>query len=415
MYIPRHLAKRLHRLVSAFPVVVVSGARQVGKSTMVRQELPGWDMVVLDPSIDVEGAREDPELFLANRPAPLIIDKIQYAPELVAALKRRVDQDRRPGLYLLAGSQQWAVMKAISESLAGRAVFLDLEGFSLAELARADEPSPWLHAWLEGPEHIAEARQRLDLPWPPWEVLWRGSLPEACLQERDVVPDLLRAYRRSYIERDVRQLADLSDWQLFGRFLGLCAALTAQEINHSQLGRELGVSGPTARRWLAILRSTFQWYELPAWSGNAIKRVSGRSKGFIGDTGLACVAQAISTPTSLGGHPLLGALFETYVVGDIRRQCALLSPPPRLFHWRSHGGAEVDLLLERDGVLYPIEIKAKSRPTRRDTRGLTAFCAAHPGATIAPGLVVAPMERPQRLSQQAWAIPWDLSVPRSKR
>ena len=410
MYIPRHLARRLHRLVSAFPVVVVTGARQVGKSTLVRQELTDWDMVTLDPSIDVEGAREDPELFLANRPAPLIIDEIQYAPELVAALKRRVDEDRQPGLYVLTGSQQWAVIKSISESLAGRAVFLDLEGFSLGEIAREDEPEPWLHAWLEGPERLAGARRHLDLPYPPWEVLWRGSLPEACIQERDVVPDLLRAYRRSYVERDVRQLADISDWQLFGRFLGLCAALTAQEINHSQLGRELGVSGPTARRWLAILRSTFQWYELPAWSGNAVKRVSGRPKGYIGDTGLACVAQAISTPTTLGGHPLLGALFETSVVGEIRRQSALLPLPPRMFHWRSHGGAEVDLLLERDGVLYPIEIKAKSRPSRRDTRGLAAFRAAHPSATIAPGLLVAPSERTMRLSDEDWAIPWDLAV-----
>lgn len=149
---------------------------------------------------------------------------------------------------------------------------------------------------------------------------------------------------------------------------------------------------------------TFQWYEVPAFSGNATKRVSGKAKGYIGDTGLACWAQAVSSPHALGGHPLWGPLFESYVVADLRKQMALLSPAPRMHHWRSAGGAEVDLLLERDGRFHPIEIKAKSRVSRADAR------EAYPDLKVAPGLVIAPCERFERIGEMDYALPWDLGT-----
>jgi len=350
-------------LLEHFPVVVVTGARQVGKSTLLTHVLPDWSTVVLDPVVDVENANADPDLFLDNRPAPLVVDEVQYAPALVAAVKRRVDRDRRPGQYVLTGSQQWGVLKNLSESLAGRAVFLDLEGLSFAEQAGEGRvEKPWLARWLDDPQALVEGAGRLDFGRPLYEVLWRGSLPEAWFLPLDVVPDFHAAYRRTYVERDVRLLADVSDEQVFGRFLQLMAALTAQEINYSQLGRELGIAGNTARAWLGILRSTFQWFEIPAWSGNVVKRTSRRPKGYVADTGMACAAQALSSPRVIGGHPLQGALFETAVVADVRKQCATLSPRPTLWHWRSHGGAEVDLVLERDGRLFPVEIKSVSHP-----------------------------------------------------
>jgi hypothetical protein len=204
-------------------------------------------------------------------------------------------------------------------------------------------------------------------------------------------------------------LGEVADWHQFGRFVRLVAALTAQEINHSQLGRELGLTPQTARRWLDLLLATFQWFELPAFHGNVIKRVSGRPKGYLFDTGLACGAQAISSPNAIAGHPLWGALFETAVVAEIRKQLALLVPQPTLYHWRSHGGAEVDLLIERDGVLFPIEVKATSQPSRRDTTGMAALRTTYPKIRIAPGLVVAPTQRLMALSDQDYALPWDLA------
>jgi predicted AAA+ superfamily ATPase len=410
MYIPRLITHRLEKLLASFPAVVVTGARQVGKSTLV-QHLYGdrADIVVFDPAIDVENARQDPDLFLDNHKTPLVLDEIQYAPELVASLKRRIDKDRRPGQYILTGSQQWSVLSSIAESLAGRAVFLDLEGFCLAELARSSAPRPWLAAWLDDPPAFVQAPPpRLSLGQTLHERLWRGGLPQAAFLDLDLLPDFFAAYQRTYLERDVRLLADVSDWQLFGRFLRLAAALTAREINHSQLGRELGITPQTARRWLDMLKATFQWFEVPAYAASTIKRVSRKPKGYIADTGFACHAQAISTPAAIGGHPLRGALFETAMVAEIRKQCATLSPPPMLYHWRTNGGAEVDLILERDGVFYPLEIKSKSNPGRRDTTGLTAFRKTYPSLRIEKGLVIAPAQSVLRISENDCAVPWDL-------
>jgi uncharacterized protein len=410
-YKPRIVAGLLKRMVKRFPVVVVSGARQVGKSTLLQHTLPNWDTVVFDPAIDVGNARQDPDLFLDNHPPPVVLDEIQYAPELVAAIKRRVDRKRRPGQYALTGSQQWSVLKSASESLAGRAVFLDLEGFSLAEIAEATTAEHWLKRYLDDPNGFVAALpkgiERIKLPRTVYEQLWWGFLPEADGLEADWIGEFYRAYLRTYIERDVRLLSDVGDWQQFGRFARLTAALTAQELNYSQLGREIGVTPQTAQRWLAMLRATFQWFEVPAYHGNTIKRISGKPKGYIADTGLACSLQMISTPKTLGGHPLVGALFETLVVAEIRKLAATLTTPPSLYHWRSHTGGEVDLLLERDGRFHPIEIKLTTKPNKGDTRGLAALREAYPKLKLAPGLVICPVERAQRLNDTDHALPWD--------
>ena len=387
---------------------MVAGARQVGKSTLLQHLYGGTaDIVVFDPVVDVENARQDPDLFLDNHRTPLVLDEIQYAPEMVASLKRRIDQDRRPGQYILSGSQQWSVLSSVSESLAGRAAFLDLEGFCLAEAVGSERS--WLAAWIEDPKEFLKTNpRRLQMSHKLYQQLWRGGLPDATLLDEAMIPDFHASYQRTYIERDVRLLADVSDWQLFGRFLRLCAALTSQEINRSHLGRELGVTPQTAARWLALLKATYQWFEVPAYAGNAVKRVTGKPKGYLADTGLACHAQILSSPAALGGHPLLGALFETAVVAEIRKHSAATATPPQLHHWRTSAGAEVDLLLERNGVFYPIEVKATSNPTRRDTTGITAFRKTYPHLRIACGLVIAPTAKIHQLSENDWTIPWDL-------
>lgn len=411
MYIRRILTDKLYKLVESFPVVVISGARQVGKSTLLQNTLGiESEIVVFDPVIDIENARQDPELFLDNHPPPLILDEIQYAPELVASIKRRIDLNRASGQYILTGSQQWGVMKSMSESLAGRAVFLDLHSFCLLEISQSDSIIPWIARWLDSPDIFLTMNQsRLTHKITLYEQLWRGFLPEAQFLASEVIPDFLNAYQRTYIERDVRLLAEVSDLQLFGRFLQLVSALTAQEINYSQLGRELGLTPQTAQRWLDILKATFQWFEIPAYSGNLIKRVSNKPKGYITDTGLACLTQAISTPKAIGGHPLWGAMFETAVATELRKQTAFLSPMPNFYHWRAYSGAEVDIILEYNGILHPIEIKAKTNPSRRDTMGISAFRKKYPRLNIAHGLVIAPCSGIIQLSECDYAVPWDLA------
>ncbi|MFO1524088.1 MAG: ATP-binding protein [Kiritimatiellia bacterium] len=415
-YTFRQISQRIRDLAVHFPVVVVTGARQVGKTTLLRHLFPDADYVVFDPSIDIENARKDPDLFLQNHASTtLILDEIQYAPEVVGAIKRAVDRHKTPGRFLLTGSQQWQVMKKLSESLAGRAVITELDGFDLAEWR--GEPSTqkgWLEDWLDDPAGFAGRFQGATAPPPPlplYEILFRGALPEATTLPGPLLGDYHNSYLRTYVERDVRTLAGVEDLQQFGRFHRLLAALTAQEINHAQLGREIGVAGKTAKAWLAILLGTFQWHEVPAYEHNLIKKVTGRPKGYFGDTGLACAAQSIPSPAALGSHPLLGALFETLVVGEIRKQALRMTSPPRLHHWRNHNQAELDLLLQYNGRLFPLEIKLSSNPSGHDTRGMTAFRKSLPDdSPPPPGLVISCSPTVRTLNAFGdFTLPWHWS------
>lgn len=410
MYKQRALSKKIKQLAENFPSVVISGARQVGKSTLIRHLFPDYESVVFDPASDIGNARKDPDLFLDNHPPPLVLDEIQYAPELVPALKRRIDQNRKTGSYIITGSQQWSVLKTISESLAGRCVFADMEGFSLAEISEDIPEISWLSRWLNDPE--ATLREGVGIRRAERSVfqqLWRGWLPEADRLAPELLADFHTAYLRTYIERDVRLLADVDDWQQFGRFVQLASAMNAQEVNHSQFGRDIGVTPQTARRWLALLRATFQWYEVPAYSGNAVKRISGKPKGYFADSGLACHLQQISSPKTLSAHPQTGALFESAVLAETRKLLSLESTQPAIYHWRTHGGAEIDILLERDGCFFPIEVKLTTRPSRKDTAGFNAFRATYPNLKIAPGLVITPAEDSgglQKISEHDYALAW---------
>lgn len=410
-YMQRALTSRLIKLFDFFSAVVISGARQVGKSTLLDHAFPHISRIVFDPIHDVQNARADPELFLDNHPPPVILDEIQYAPELIPILKRRIDELKKPSLYLLTGSQQWGVLDKIAESLAGRAVLVDLDGFSLAEMAGEASPNTWLSQWLEDPvAFIQKGAKRLSLPFTLTEQLWRGFLPETKFLPLEFVPDFHAAYQRTYIERDVRLFAEVSDLQLFSRFVKLAAALSAREINYSELGRDIGIMPQTAKRWLNVLIQTFEWFELPAYSGNAVKKVSLKPKGYFSDTGQICYSQMISSPAALMSHPLWGNIFESAVVSEIRKQASLIATSPQLYYWRQHSGAECDLILERDGKFFPIEIKAKTKITRRDAQGLKAFREAHPHLNVQKGLVMAPVSDIYAVTEDDYVVPWDLVI-----
>lgn len=408
-YIPRMITDRLVRMTKHFPSVVIVGARQVGKSTLIKHIFPEYSYVLFDPYEDIESARKDPDLFLNNRPPPLILDEVQYAPEVISAIKRRIDRNRQPGQYILTGSQQWGVMKQMAESLTGRTVIIQLEPFSLEEIAQNRPEESWLEQWLSlKKQFVPSDLSYLQLPRQTYEQLWRGFLPEAQNLPLDLIQTFHASYQKTYIERDIRLLADIPDLHQFTRFVRLAAALTAQEINYQEMGRDLGVANQTAKRWLSLLREIFEWHEIPAFSMNTIKRISTKPKGYFSDTGQVCFCQAISTPSALSSNPLWGAVFETAVVNEIRKQLLWMTRPFNLYHWRSHGGAECDLIIERDGVYYPIEIKAKTHPTRGDTSGITAFRKTYPNLTISNGLVICLSENSYPLSENDYALPWNI-------
>lgn len=408
-YLKRSLEEKIVKLFSAFPVVVIAGGRQVGKSTILEHLFPKIPRVIFDPEVDVENANAQPELFLNNRRPPIVLDEIQYAKNIVPGIKRRLDNDRSPGQYLITGSQQWQVMKLLSESLAGRAIFIDLDSLSLLEIYESENES-WLSYWLKN-ESIDVNRCNLLLKDRTlYEQLWRGFLPEPQFIKSEFVPDYFKSFERTYIQKDVRSISDVEDVTLFSRFYRLCATLSAQEINYNQIGRDIDVTPQTASRWLDVLRATFQWFELPAWSGNLIKKISQKPKGYIADTGLLCFALAISDFSVLGSHPILGSLFETASVLEIKKLSQLLPAQPNLYHWRLHSGSEVDLIIEWNGKLFPIEIKAKTSITKKDASGIMAFKKSRSKLPIGKGLIVAPVTTPYSLTEDVTVLPWNCSV-----
>jgi len=407
-YIPRVISNQITELLGYFPSIVVVGARQVGKSTLLKHLFPTYSYVLFDPYEDVENARADPDLFLNNRSTPIILDEVQYAPEVISAIKRRIDRNKEPGQYILTGSQQWGVMKQMAESLTGRTVIIQLESFALAEIASGQADHSWLREWLTFPQKQTSVMvDNFYLPRPTYEQLWRGFLPDAQTLPLSYVQTFQSSYQKTYIERDIRLLADLSDLHQFTRFVRIVAALTSQEVNFQQIGRDLGVANLTAKRWLSLLKEIFEWHEIQPFSLNAIKRVSSKPKGYFADTGQICYCQAITSPQALGASPLWGAIFETAVINELRKQLLWMAQPFNLFHWRAHSGAEVDLIIEQNGTYYPIEVKAKTRPTTSDTSGIKAFRKTYPTLSIAKGLVICLTENSYQLSDNDYAFPWN--------
>ncbi len=406
VYRPRHRESRRLSRSAHFKGILVTGARQTGKSTLLRHTFPEIRSVTFDPVQDLYGARRDPDLFLDNFPPPVILEEIQFVPELLPALKRRMDSHPGAGQYFLSGSQQLAVLRSVTESMAGRVAVLQLGPMTPQEILGFGSSRPWLEGYLENPSKPEDAIT--DVPSCPEGVfrrIWRGFLPGTLDLPDELIPDYYRSDVATYIERDVRLQGEIRDVMEFNRFIGLAAALTAQEINVSQLGREIGVAPRTARHWLDMLAACYQWIEVPAYSGNAVKRVSAKRKGYAGDSGLACWLQRISSPEALASHPLLGALFETLAVHSLLAFANLLPLPPQAWHWRTMGGAEVDLVFERDGKLYPIEIKCTSNLTGHDARGIRAFRETY-GDPVPPGLIIYAGSDVYRVADGVTAIPW---------
>lgn len=414
-YKHRLIETKLKKLATHFPVITLTGARQVGKTTMLEHLLSSqangvFSHITFDPIVDVGNARQDPELFLNNIKTPALLDEIQYAPELVASIKRRVDEQKYPGSYWLTGSQNLALLKNIAESLAGRTSIQYLYPMSLGE--KLGKPTNWIVNFIHDPiKFLKNPPAKLLTPNNSiYEILWRGGYPGLIETDAEILQAGLDGYLHTYLERDIRLMGEISDLHDFSRFLQLAANLTAQEINYSQLGRDIGINPHTAKRWLNILQSTFQWLEIPAFSNNTIKRVSGKNKGYFIDTGMASHLLRITSPDSLAGHPRLGALFETFVVQDIYKQLNTMPLKPNIYHWRSHGGAEIDLLLEIDNRYFPIEIKLKSRPSKNDASGIVAFRETYPKLQIETGIIIAPVNEVFALGHSCYAVPFDLNL-----
>lgn len=401
MYKKRLISNYLKSLFERFPVVAVLGARQVGKSTLIEHlDIQNLKTFVIDPILDQYGEKSDPEFFLQQQTFPLFIDEFQYAPALSGVIKRVVDSEKKNGLIFLSGSHQFSVIRNLSDSMAGRVAIVNLWPMTVKEFT--GDNSSFLENLFFNEK--VETSFKKNHPQNLIQFLWRGMFPRTLELEDHFIPTLYDSYLKTYIERDVKDLIDVKNVTLFSRFVALVASKTASEINFSELGRELGIDQKTALKWLTILETSFQFLAIPSFSQNSIKRIASKPKGMFIDTGMICNMLRISSPDVLLGHPMLGALFETFVFWEIYKTVQAWPTKPNFFHYRTQQ-AEIDLIAEINGKYIPIEIKVKTNPDKRDVMLMSRFMKEH-HLKCSIGIVICSCEEPYQIKEDIWAIPW---------
>jgi hypothetical protein len=306
-----------------------------------------------DPDMRVR-AKEDPLHFLEQYAPPVLIDEIQYVPELLSYIKTRIDEKRRPGQWLFTGSQNFVLMEGISQSLAGRVAVLSLLPFSYAERIGLGEATMGLSDWLKGMSLEKQAEDQTSLA----EVILRGNYPE--IASRRAVDRRLwfSSYIATYLERDVRSLAQIGDLSQFERFLRLCAVRTGQILNLSDLARDVGISVPTAKRWISLLETGYQIFLLYPYYQNIGKRLVKSPKIYFNDTGLASFLLGLHDRESLLHSPTIGNLFETLIITDVWKRALHAGEAPALYYLRTRDGLEIDLVIESRQKLHLFEIKS---------------------------------------------------------
>ncbi len=364
-YITRHAENAVATLSKMFGAVLVAGPRQVGKTTMLRELTSGIGYVSLDDQIIRAGAIEESGTFFKDNPPPVFIDEIQKAPVLFEQVKLILDRDRKKGQFFLCGSQQFQMMKGISESLSGRIGLVTLLGFSLREKYGVSFDAPFLPT----EDYFAERRKQLaNISYDDvWKTIHRGSMPELSANDDFDWQMFYAAYVRTYIERDVRELSEIGDEVRFTRFMTVAAASTGQLLNLSSMARDVGISQPTAERWLSILVASNLVYLLQPYSNNIMKRAIKTPKLYFLDTGLAAYLTRWNTVEVLKNGAMAGAFFESFVVSEIIKSYynrGILEVP--IYFYRDKDMNEIDLLIEDNGILYPLEMKKHADPQKKD-------------------------------------------------
>ena len=369
MYRHREAEATLLSLMGQFKVVLVTGARQVGKTTMLQRVLPeDFRYVTLDDPRAEVLAREDPVLFFDANRLPVAVDEVQRVPGLFQQVKFLVDQSPEAGCVVLTGSQTFHLMQGVSESLAGRVAILEMTGMSLRELTGCRGRGPYVPSEV-GDDGRCESPEGLDL----WATIHRGSMPR--LMDPSVSWDAFyTGYVRTYLERDVRDLITVKDEASFYHFLVACAARTGRLVNHSDLARGAGVDTKTAQSWLSVLQASGVVRLLrPFWS-NAAKRFTKTPKLYFTDTGLACYLLGWSSPETLRRGAMAGHVFETFVVGEIIKSYLNAGGDARNVHfYRDARQREIDLIIQEGRVLHPVEIKTSATVTREAVAGFSVL------------------------------------------
>ncbi|MEN8149018.1 MAG: ATP-binding protein [Planctomycetota bacterium] len=403
-YVPRRLTAAIERARDTFPAVLVTGARQSGKTTLLCEEYGGSHRYVSLERPEVRARAEaDPVSFLRENGPPVILDEIQAAPELLHYVKERIDEERTPGDWLLTGSQSFGLMQGVSQTLAGRTAVFHLDPLSTGE-CQAEAASESLSDLLRG-VFDGDGRDETGAP-SLMDWLLRGGFPEPCLNPNVDRQFWFSSYLQTYLERDVRDLANVTDLGAFRRFTFLVAAQTGRILNMSRLGRELGVTGPTIKRWMSVLEASGVVHLLPPYHRNLGKRIRRSPKVILLDPGLATFLLGLHSSDAIRQGPTWGTLVETAVITEWVKACRQRGVRPDLFYWQSIGGQEVDLVMEQDGIVYGIEVKSTATPRPSHAAGLARWLEAM--GPSARGALACPVEEPCSLREGIRAIPWHL-------
>lgn len=405
MYIPRNLSRTINDALKALPVVVINGPRQSGKSTLLKQDIKFRKRryISLDDISILGQARRDPSALIAGNDN-LIIDEAQRAPEIFPAIKQAVDRERKNGKFIISGSANLLLMKSISESLAGRAVYLHLYPMTWRELSRnTDKPIIVRLLSGENPENILGKDMKITSN-PDVAEWFIGGFPPSCLAKSDKSRHFwFTGYEQTYLERDLRDFTTVLDLGLFQNFIRLSALRTAQVLNVRDLARDCGTNPVTISRWLSLLETTHLTRRVTPWFSNQTKRLVKSPKLYFCDSGLAGYLCGIHSAPNLIDGPFRGSMAETYAFQNIFAMTNAFFPEIKICHFRSHAGYEVDFILDVFSHILAIEIKAGNQVRSQDVRGIEQFIEIE--AKCRAGLVVYQGREVLRLAEKIWAVP----------
>ena len=366
-YIPRNLEQIVNQVTKEYPAVLVTGPRQVGKTTMLRKLMEGSDRsyVSLDDLGERSLAREDPELFLQMHKPPVLIDEVQYAPELFTYIKIYVDTHQEPGAFWLTGSQVFRLMDGVQESLAGRVAVLSLTSLAQAEICGS--PVPPFELELDALREREGERTPADVN-EIFQRIYRGSMPAVVSRQVSNSQIFYSSYISTYIERDVKELSEAIDSLKFFRFMTAAAARCSQMLNVSEIAQDADINQKQAKDWLQILEKLGIIFYLHPYSNNLLKRLVKTPKLYFYDSGLVCYLTRWSSAEVLQSGAMNGAVLENYVVSEIAKTYINSGREPYMYYYRDKDAREIDLVLEHDGMLNPLEIKKTSNPGTELTR-----------------------------------------------
>ena len=397
----RTLGKIIKEINNNFPVLLLTGPRQVGKTTLL--EMCANDQrnyVTLDNLEARSLAQNDPGLFIQTYKPPVFIDEVQYAPNLFSYIKIVVDREKKEGLFWLTGSQKFHLMRDITESLAGRVAIIDLLGLSQAEIdGRATQPFTPSLSWLNAAKKNRKSRTLHDI----YKQIWRGSFPKIVAAEDNIRNVFYHSYIQTYLQRDVKDVLSITDETSFYTFLGAVAARTGQQLNYSDLARDVAIDNKTAKSWLAVLETSGLIYLLQPYYRNITKRLVKSPKLYFLDTGLCSYLTKWLTPESLEAGAMSGAILETYLFSEILKSYWHNGIEANFYYYRDLDQREIDLVIETGACFYPIEFKKTATPVNTATKNFHLLKKL--GKPVGHGAVLCFVVQDIPLSENVTAIP----------